>query len=84
VFDAFEERNEECWGEDGAEISPPPGAALELEKALAAAFRAWADKHGHPWRTWSLEQWRHVEVHTKSAGNADASGAASLPHTASA
>lgn len=61
VLERYEECNEECWGEDGADISPTGEQERELEKALADALQAWMDKHKLRGRVWNFGHMRNEE-----------------------
>jgi len=61
VIERYEECNEECWGEDGAEINATPAQERELEAALGAALQAWMDKHNLRGRVWNFGHMRNEE-----------------------
>ena len=46
VLEAFEEHNEECWGEDGAPTAATDAQRRELEHKLADCLGRWLKKHG--------------------------------------
>lgn len=61
VFEQFEERNEEAWGEGGPEPHAiTPDAERELIAALNAAFAAWRAKH-QPWTAYCFGETANVE-----------------------
>lgn len=60
VIDQFEEKNEECWGEDGPTGETNADIKAELEAVLTAAFAAWRSKH-NPWTSWACDKTRNVE-----------------------
>lgn len=61
IIERFEELNEDCWGEDGAEIHPTGEQRRELEAALSATLKDWMDKHGLNGRVWSFGTTRNEE-----------------------
>lgn len=61
VLEDYEEHNEECWGEDGADIDASAGECRELEVALAATLQAWMDKHDKRGKLWSFGDTRNEE-----------------------
>lgn len=66
VFEEFEEHNEECWGEDGAEIAATEEQKRDLEERLASVLRAWAPRDF--FRAWSLGEFRNEEEITVPGG----------------
>lgn len=60
VIDDYEERNIECWSEDGAQIEIGQHGR-ELELALAETLKTWMDKHGLRGRVWSFGETRNQE-----------------------
>lgn len=69
VVEKFEEHNEECWGEDGADITLPAAEAVkELEDALAKAFSAWRAKHLPHLKAWAFDEMRNEELIPAVAG----------------
>jgi hypothetical protein len=71
VLEDYEEHNEECWGEDGAEIDATAGQCRELEVALAATLQAWMDKHQKRGKLWSFGETRNEEYFPEKATVAD-------------
>ena len=62
VLEQYEDRNEECWGEDGPDFPPINGdVKRELETALAATLKAWMDKHDCHGRAWRFGTERYRE-----------------------
>lgn len=61
VLEAFEERNEEAWGEDGPDATVTREMKRELEVMLESAFSAWRAKH-KPYSAWALDETRHAET----------------------
>lgn len=61
VLERYEECNEECWGEDGADISATGDQERELEKILGEALEMWMDRHGLRGRVWNFGQTRNEE-----------------------
>lgn len=61
TLERYEECNEECWGEDGADIEATPAQKRDLEAMLAAALEAWFDKHGNRPRPWAFGTMRNEE-----------------------
>lgn len=61
IIERYEECNEECWGEDGAEIHANPEQERELERALGKALKAWMDKHKKLGRVWAVGNTRNEE-----------------------
>lgn len=68
VLEDFEERNEECWGEDGQPIS---GIEFkdkrQLENMLGATLRNYLEKN-NALRSWSFGQTRNAETINMEAG----------------
>lgn len=62
VFERYNEWNEECWGEDGADIDCTREQELDLEAMLAAAFDEWFKKHGIERRGWAFGTTRNQET----------------------
>lgn len=54
ILDAFMEKNEDCWGENGWDgLTGDVGAAeSDLQQMLQAAFTAWEIKHRDKINTW--------------------------------
>lgn len=62
AMDAFNDHNEECWGEDEPDWKKvPAGAFNELEQALGVTFKAWADKYKCAPLTWNFGEQRNTE-----------------------
>lgn len=61
IIERYEECNEECWGEDGADIATTIAQERELEKQLGETLRAWMDKHDLHGRVWSFGNTRNEE-----------------------
>ena len=69
VIERYEECNEECWGEDGAEISPTREQEKELEASLGAVLEAWMNKYDLAGRVWSFGHTRNKEYFGPVEGN---------------
>lgn len=69
VVERYEECNEECWGEDGADIAPTPEQYRELEASLAAVLEVWMKKHDLTGHVWSFGATRNQEYFGPIAGN---------------
>lgn len=61
VYDSYADRNEDCWGEDGPDVSITPEANRELELALAATFETWARKHDAVGTVWAFGTQRNSQ-----------------------
>lgn len=61
ILESYEEKNEECWGEDGADIMASGHQRRDLEQMLAAALAAWFEKHGNRPRPWAFGTTRNEE-----------------------
>jgi len=61
VFERFEEYNEECWGEDGADIEATAPQRADLERMLSEALTAWFEKHGTRPCSWAFGNTRNEE-----------------------
>lgn len=61
LLERYEECNEECWGEDGAEINATPTQERELEKIMGDALEMWMDRHNLRGRVWSFGNTRNEE-----------------------
>lgn len=61
VFDDYGEHNEECWGEDGADVQATPEQEADLEQMLGDAFDAWFKKHGISQRGWAFGEQRREQ-----------------------
>lgn len=62
VLDDYTESNEECWGEDGADVQCTSAQERDLEAMLAATFDAWFKKHDLSQRGWSFSTLRNQET----------------------
>lgn len=60
VIEDYEERNEECWGEDGFDGGLPSKLKRELEVRLSNTFKRWMEKHGLT-KTWAFGTSRNQE-----------------------
>lgn len=61
VLERYEEYNEECWGEDGADIDATPPQKADLERMLSETLAAWFEKHGNRPRPWAFGETRNEE-----------------------
>ena len=61
VLEDYDDHNEECWGEDGSEITPTREQELELESALGAVLKNWMDKHALHGKAWAFGVQRNRE-----------------------
>lgn len=61
VLEDYEDQNEECWGEDGAEVKATADQERELEGALASVFQNWMEKHQLV-KTWTFGTMRNKET----------------------
>lgn len=63
VFERFEERNCECWDEDGGPgVDCTRDQEKDLEAMLAAAFEEWFKKHQIQRAGWAFGVMRNTEV----------------------
>ena len=69
IIERYEEYNEQCWGEDGADIAPTPEQERELEALLGAALELWMKKHDLSGRVWSFGHTRSKEYFGPVVGN---------------
>ena len=67
IIERYEECNEECWGEDGADIAPTIEQERELETQLGETLRAWMDKHNLHGRVWMFGETRNEEYFPRKA-----------------
>jgi hypothetical protein len=72
VIEQYEEHNEGCWGEDGAEVDATPEQKRELEAKLADCLDRWMRKHGAHGRAWSFGVVRHSEFFDEQPAEASA------------
>lgn len=61
VLVKYDENNEECWDEDGPEITPTSEQGSELEAALDKALDEWMERHGLRGRAWAFGATRNAE-----------------------
>ena len=61
IIERYEEHNEECWSEDGADIALTREAEKDLESVLAAAFEKWAKENDAVGNAWCFGTQRHTE-----------------------
>lgn len=69
IIERYEECNEECWGEDGADIAPSNEQERELEAAMAETLKSWMVKHGLQGRVWNFGNTRAEEYFAPIEGN---------------
>lgn len=62
VLDDYGEHNEECWGEDGADVQCTGAQERDLEEMLAATFDAWFKKYKISQRGWCFATQRNQET----------------------
>lgn len=61
IYERYEEYNEECWGEDGADFHTTREQDRDLERMLTEAFDAWFVKHGTRPRAWCFGETRNQQ-----------------------
>lgn len=62
VLEDYEEHNEECWGEDGADLGPSGEQQRDLENMLRDTLDAWFKKHSISQRGWAFSDQRNQET----------------------
>jgi hypothetical protein len=68
VLELFEERNEESWGEDGADCKASSEQVDELISNLDNTFAAWRAKY-RPYTAYCLTDFRNCETITVPASS---------------
>ena len=63
IIERYEELNEDCWGEDGAEISPTSAQQRELEMRLSLVLKEWMTEHDLSGRAWSFGETRFEQFY---------------------